>query len=72
MYGIGLFSIQAHAQLSSNPNKFLGNITTRGNVEAGVSPDYDITKKNTDGTTDYSDFRNFKLLDQIVDDHYGT
>jgi GH35 family endo-1,4-beta-xylanase len=35
MYGIGLFSIQAHAQLSSNPNKFLGNITTRGNVEAG-------------------------------------
>ncbi len=25
----------ASAQLSSNPNKFLGNITTRGNVEAG-------------------------------------
>ena len=25
----------AQAQLSSNPNKFLGNITTRGNVEAG-------------------------------------
>ena len=25
----------AHAQLSANPNKFLGNITTWGNVEAG-------------------------------------
>ena len=24
-----------HAQLSTNPNKFLGNITTRGSVEAG-------------------------------------
>ena len=42
-----------------------------GNVEAGATPDYDITKKNDDGTTDYSDFRNFKLLDQIVDDHYA-
>ncbi|ETP71023.1 periplasmic protease [Lachnospiraceae bacterium JC7] len=48
------------------------NYQNGGNVEAGVSPDYDITKKNTDGTTDYSDFRNFELLDQIVDDHYGT
>ena len=27
--------VGAQAQLSSNPNKFLGNITTRGNVEAG-------------------------------------
>ena len=42
-----------------------------GNLEAGATPDYDITKKNDDGTTDYSDFRNFKLLDQIVDDHYA-
>ena len=25
----------AHAQVSTNPNKFLGNITTRGSVEAG-------------------------------------
>ncbi len=31
----GLFTITASAQLSSNPDKFLGNITTRGQVEAG-------------------------------------
>ena len=31
MFGAGLFSIQAHAQLSSNPDKFLGNITTGWN-----------------------------------------
>jgi GH35 family endo-1,4-beta-xylanase len=32
----GLLSVTGiQAQLSSNPNKFLGNITTRGNVEAG-------------------------------------
>ena len=30
-----LFVLPASAQLSSNPYKFLGNITTRGNVEAG-------------------------------------
>ena len=31
----GLFTVTANAQLSSNPDKFLGNITTRGQVEAG-------------------------------------
>ena len=46
------------------------NFQKGGNVEAGATPDYDITKKNDDGTTDYSDFRNFELLDQIVNDHY--
>jgi GH35 family endo-1,4-beta-xylanase len=30
-----LCTAQANAQLSSNPDKFLGNITTRGQVEAG-------------------------------------
>jgi GH35 family endo-1,4-beta-xylanase len=30
-----LLPATSFAQLSSNPNKFLGNITTRGNVEAG-------------------------------------
>ena len=33
--GIWMFSLGAGAQISSNPNKFLGNITTRGTVEAG-------------------------------------
>ena len=32
---VSLFALPSAAQLSSNPNKFLGNITTRGNVEAG-------------------------------------
>ena len=32
---IGLFTTTAYAQLSTNPDKFLGNITTRGQVEAG-------------------------------------
>lgn len=31
----GLFTMTAYAQLSTNPDKFLGNITTRGQVEAG-------------------------------------
>ena len=30
-----MWGILAHAQVSTNPNKFLGNITTRGSVEAG-------------------------------------
>ena len=33
--GMWIFSLGAGAQVSSNPNKFLGNITTRGTVEAG-------------------------------------
>ena len=32
---MGFITINANAQLSSNPDKFLGNITTGGNVEAG-------------------------------------
>ena len=32
---MGILTINAHAQVSSNPDKFLGNITTSGNVEAG-------------------------------------
>ena len=32
---ICLTSLQANAQVSTNPNKFLGNITTYGNVDAG-------------------------------------
>ena len=34
-FGAGLFAIQASAQLSSNPDKFLGNITTRYQMDAG-------------------------------------
>ena len=33
--GMWMFSLGAGAQISTNPNKFLGNITTRSNVEAG-------------------------------------
>ena len=35
LFGAGLFSTQASAQLSSNPDKFLGNITTRYQMDAG-------------------------------------
>ena len=35
MMAASLCILPASAQLSSNPNKFLGNITTRGNVEPG-------------------------------------
>ena len=35
VYAAGLFTMTASAQLSTNPDKFLGNITTRGQVEAG-------------------------------------
>jgi len=35
MLAAGLCVLPASAQLSSNPYKFLGNITTRGSVEAG-------------------------------------
>ncbi len=48
------------------------NFKEGGNVEAGAEPDYDITKENDDGTTDYSDFHNFELLDKIVNEHYKT
>ena len=32
---LSLFAMDVHAQLSSNPDKFLGNITTRYNVDYG-------------------------------------
>ena len=35
LLAVCLFALPSAAQLSSNPYKFLGNITTRGNVEAG-------------------------------------
>ena len=35
MLGIGFCATQAHAQLSSNQDKFLGNITTRYQMDAG-------------------------------------
>ena len=48
------------------------NYMRGGDLEAGATPDYDITKKNSDGTTDYSNFRDFALLDKIVNNHYGV
>ena len=45
---------------------------TGENVEKGAAPDYDITIKKEDGTIDYTNFYDFKLLDQIVNDHYKT
>ena len=35
LFGAGLMTTQASAQLSSNPDKFLGNITTRYQMDAG-------------------------------------
>ena len=35
LLAVVLLPATSRAQLSSNPYKFLGNITTRGNVEAG-------------------------------------
>ena len=35
MAAVCLFPMKSLAQLSSNPDKFLGNITTRYNVDAG-------------------------------------
>ncbi|MBO4721234.1 MAG: endo-1,4-beta-xylanase [Prevotella sp.] len=35
LFGAGLITTQASAQLSSNPDKFLGNITTRYQMDAG-------------------------------------
>ena len=45
---------------------------SRENVEKGAAPDYDITKRNADGSVDYTDFYNFALLDKIVNNHYGV
>ncbi len=40
-------------------------------VEAGATPDYNITKLAADGSVDYSDFHDFALLDSILDMHYA-
>ena len=41
LFGAGLMTTQASAQVSSNPNKFLGNITTRYQMNAGGGvPEY--------------------------------
>ena len=49
LFGAGLISTQAYAQLSSNPDKFLGNITTRYQVDAGggVEPYYKLWNQIT-------------------------
>lgn len=41
------FSIEAKAQLSSNPDKFLGNITTSYNVDYGNEPFYTLWNQIT-------------------------
>ncbi|MCR4611898.1 MAG: hypothetical protein K5644_08375 [Lachnospiraceae bacterium] len=50
------------------------NISYRagGNLEAGATPDYDLTKTAADGLTDYSDFYNFELINYILNNHYGN
>ncbi|MCR4611082.1 MAG: S41 family peptidase [Lachnospiraceae bacterium] len=40
-------------------------------MDDGVSVDYDLTKLDEEGLTDYSDFHNFELIDEILDKHYG-
>ncbi len=44
---IGLAPLVANAQLSTNPDKFLGNITTRGNVESGGEKYYTLWNQIT-------------------------
>ena len=41
LLAICFFGGKANAQLSTNPDKFLGNITTRYNVDAGGGVDSD-------------------------------
>ncbi len=48
------------------------NYMRGGDLEAGATPDYDITRKNDDGTTDYTNFRNFELLNNIINNHYAS
>ena len=47
--GLGLNTTKANAQLSTNADKFLGNITTRYNVDAGggVAPFYQLWNQIT-------------------------
>ena len=42
-----LMSVEADAQLSSNPDKFLGNITTEYNVDYGSEPFYTLWNQIT-------------------------
>lgn len=48
------------------------NYMRGGDLEAGATPDYDITMKNDDGTTDYTNFRNFEVLNNIINNHYAS
>lgn len=43
----GLFTITSSAQLSTNPDKFLGNITTRGQVDYGNEKFYQLWNQIT-------------------------
>ena len=42
-----LCAVQAHAQMSSNPDKFLGNITTSAQVDYGSTPFYQLWNQIT-------------------------
>ena len=59
---LGLIAITAQAQLSSNPDKFLGNITTYSNVDdPGNEPFYKLWNLNSDGDVDIA-----KLIEMIL------
>ena len=45
--GLGMFAATANAQLSSNPDKFLGNITTRYQVDYGKEKFYTLWNQIT-------------------------
>ena len=45
--GASMFCVQANAQLSSNPDKFLGNITTSGQVDYGNEKFYTLWNQIT-------------------------
>lgn len=47
MLATALLAGKAHAQLSSNPDKFLGNITTRGQVDYGSEQYYKLWNQIT-------------------------
>ena len=40
-------------------------------IDDGIVPDYDIVKKNADGTKDYSDVYNYSKLSALFDEFYG-
>ena len=46
-FATGLLSVSAHAQLSTNPDKFLGNITTSYQVDYGKEPFYTLWNQIT-------------------------